>query len=524
VVEIATPVRTGLLEVMWNSIDTPLAFYGADGSRLMANRAAERFLQDYDANSGTRVIQFADGESLVPDAELPLARALRGQVVRDEVYVIRLDGADHHMTVSAHPIALVDGTTGVLAAFRERSPRELDEQANRTSLAQLSMLLNGAAGYAIMELGPAGEIRSWSQAAGRLLGYTGEEVIGRPYEVLFCEADRADGTPASILNRAAHDGSAQTYGRRVRKDGSSFWSDGALTAIRDRDGRLSAFVKVLHDVTDRHDAEQEIEQLNAELRRVNGELESRVRERTALLEGRTAELVAANAELEAFSYSVSHDLRAPVRAVQGFARIVQERYGDVVPVDARHYLGRITDGAQRMGDLVDALLRLSRMQRKPLATTTVDMDDLVRRSWRALADEYPGHGVQLDAVPLTPANGDAQLLQQVWMNLLDNAVKYSRGVAGARVEVRETVEQSAVTYLVRDNGAGFDPRYGDKLFQAFQRLHREEDYAGIGIGLAIVHRVVLRHGGRVWGEGSPGNGATFGFMLRRTGGASDDVA
>jgi signal transduction histidine kinase len=288
-----------------------------------------------------------------------------------------------------------------------------------------------------------------------------------------------------------------------------------VTAIRDRTGAVTGFVSISHDVTARLEAERTLERRNGELFRMNDQLENRIRERTWLLEARTAELISVNAELETFSYSVSHDLRAPIRVVQGFTRIVRERYGELIPAEGHDYLDRIEAGAVRTGELIDALLRLARMQRQPISASLVDMSDLVAHCWHVLAQHYPGHRVELSVRPLEPVVGDPQLLGQVWMNLLDNAVKYSTGRVGARVEVSSTVRDDMVVFQVRDNGAGLDSRYVDRLFESFQRLRPGQDFTGTGIGLPLAHRVLLRHGGRIWADGQLGVGSTFSFELRK---------
>jgi PAS domain S-box-containing protein len=265
--------------------------------------------------------------------------------------------------------------------------------------------------------------------------------------------------------------------------------------VVDDQGRVQAAVIVNLDITDRRRAEEAIQQLNESL-------EQRVRERTAQLE-------AANRELEAFSYSVSHDLRAPLRAVDGFSRILLEDYAGQVPADAARYLNLVCESAQRMGRLIDDLLRFSRLGRQPLARSRVALDAIARQVWEELAMERDGRRAELVVGEVPACQGDAALLHQVMMNLIGNALKFTRGRDVARVEVGHA--QGA--YYVRDNGVGFDMRYRDKLFGVFQRLHRAEDYEGTGVGLAIVQRIILRHGGRAWAEGEPDKGATFYFTI-----------
>jgi light-regulated signal transduction histidine kinase (bacteriophytochrome) len=235
-----------------------------------------------------------------------------------------------------------------------------------------------------------------------------------------------------------------------------------------------------------------------------GELEGKVRERTAALE-------AANRELESFSYSVSHDLRAPLRAIDGYARMLDEDYAGRLDAEAQRLIGVVRGNARKMGQLIDDLLAFSRLGRQAAARVPVDMTRLAAE----VADELrAGRPVQCDALP--PIQGDPSLLKQVWSNLIGNALKYSGKKADARIEVGGREGPAEHIYWVRDNGAGFDMRYADKLFGVFQRLHRADEFEGTGVGLAIVQRIVARHGGRVWAEGRPGQGACFYFSLPRS--------
>jgi GAF domain-containing protein len=246
-----------------------------------------------------------------------------------------------------------------------------------------------------------------------------------------------------------------------------------------------------------------------EVRRLNKELEQRVRQRTA-------ELEAANKELEAFSYSVSHDLRAPLRAINGFSRILLEEHAPYLSDDAQRYLHIVRDSAQEMGQLIDDLLIFSRLGRQPLTRQRVALTDLVRQALEELRSEREGRCVDLVIGELPVCQADPVLLKQVFVNLLANALKFTRRREVASIEIGCREVGAEAVYFVKDNGVGFDMQYATKLFGVFQRLHRAEDYEGTGVGLAIVQRVIHRHGGRVWAEAAVDHGATFAFTLGGT--------
>lgn len=239
---------------------------------------------------------------------------------------------------------------------------------------------------------------------------------------------------------------------------------------------------------------------------LNANLERRVADRTA-------ELQAANRELESFSYSVSHDLRGPLRAVNGFAEILLQTHGAQLDERGSRYLRQVAEGGRRMGRLVDDLLTFSRLGRQPVSRAPVDLHLLARRAVEDLQRQHPQRQVQVVLPPLPPAQGDRPLLEQVLINLLGNAWKFTARQPAARVEVGTTTQGGQPVYFVRDNGAGFDMKYADKLFGVFQRLHAEEEFPGTGVGLAIVQRILHRHGGHIWAQASPGEGATFFFTL-----------
>ena len=249
-------------------------------------------------------------------------------------------------------------------------------------------------------------------------------------------------------------------------------------------------------------------QLHEHVRQLNAELETRVRERTA-------EIEAVNQELEAFSYSVSHDLRAPLRAIEGFARILVQDHAAALPADGRQHLERISNEARRMAELIDDLLALSQIGRQALSLRPVAVERLAREVFDELHAENADRNIDLRLGTLPECRADISLFRQVLVNLIGNALKFTRGRDPAVIEIGASEGEDETLWSVRDNGAGFDMRYAEKLFGAFQRLHPHADFEGSGIGLSIVARIVARHGGRVWAEGRMNEGATFFFTLPR---------
>jgi signal transduction histidine kinase/HAMP domain-containing protein len=264
------------------------------------------------------------------------------------------------------------------------------------------------------------------------------------------------------------------------------------------DGAVQEWIGAIQDIEDQRVAEESLRSLNADL-------EDRVRVRTSQLE-------AANKDLEAFSYSVSHDLRAPIRAINGFSALLVADHGAQFDDEAKRKLGVIRSEADRMGALIDDLLAFSRLGRKALQTSEIDMQELATSVYRRLTSANPS-SVDFRVGTLPRALGDRSLMEQVWVNLVSNAIKFSSKKASPLIEVGAISEQHEYVYFVRDNGAGFDPRHQGQLFGVFQRLHHSDEFPGTGVGLALVHRIVNRHGGRIWAEAKLGEGATFHFTL-----------
>jgi light-regulated signal transduction histidine kinase (bacteriophytochrome) len=228
---------------------------------------------------------------------------------------------------------------------------------------------------------------------------------------------------------------------------------------------------------------------------------------------RTRQLEEANRELESFSYSVSHDLRAPLRAIHGFSELLAQQAGVALQGQARHYLERVQEAGARMGRLIEALLTLSRVTRAPVRSQEVDLSRLAALVVEELRAGEPRRDIAVEIAPGLAARGDPALLRGVLQNLIENAWKFTQGRVQPRIEVSAVSDRRGRAFCVRDDGVGFDMRYAEKLFGAFQRLHTEQDFSGTGIGLATVQRIVARHGGRVWAEGEPDRGAAFFFTL-----------
>ncbi|WP_017716618.1 sensor histidine kinase [Kamptonema formosum] len=388
----------------------------------------------------------------------------------------------------------VDGQQ-LMRAMRYAIERKHTLEALRDSEERFRLLVAGGKDYAIFTLCPEGRAISWNPGAERILGYRAEEILGEHFSRFYVAEDIEAGLPQQQLQTAAVGGRFEGEGWRRRKDGSRYWAAVTVTALRDENGQLRGFAKVIRDLSEPQRAETEIRKLHEDLKRRAGELE------------------VANKELEAFNYSVSHDLRNPLSIIDGMSWALLQQCADRLDERGKHYLDRIRAACKRMQQLIEDLLHLSRVSRSEMQIARVDLSQLAQKIAQQLQQAQPERQVEIDISAGVAAAGDECLLQIALENLLGNAWKYTGKKPVARISFGVTQERGETVYFVRDTGAGFDMESAGQLFVAFRRLHKKEEFDGTGIGLATVERIIHRHGGRIWAEAEVGAGATFYFTL-----------
>lgn len=425
----------------------------------------------------------------------------------DAMTMRRSDGTTFIAELVASPMVEQGRVHGVVVVFGDVSARK----AMEAELARTMALFKGvveAAPDPILIVGSDGTIELANVRAEEAFGYRRQELVGSSVGLLVPE--RVRGTHAVYMEAFFARPSMQIMGsgREVavrRKDGTVFPAEISLNSLDH--GGVRKTIAVVRDVSERKRVELEV-------RRLNETLEQRVRERTAALEQ-------AYREMEAFSYSVSHDLRTPLRAVNGFAQILAEEESERLDQQGRDMLERILRASRKMDRLIDEILDYSRAARLALRGGEVDMERLALEVAEELKEQYPSAAITIR--PLPKARGDESMLRQVWTNLLDNALKFSAGRARPEVDIGWGEEGGETVYYVKDNGSGFDMKYSANLFGMFQRLHADTEFPGNGIGLAIVKRLVERHQGRIWARAAPDAGATFFFTLGETAGSAPDA-
>jgi PAS domain S-box-containing protein len=492
------------LHTIIENISEAVVVSDLDGQLLHFNHAALEMLgyasvdegrRNYGELADTFELSGVDGAAWSVD-QWPLARILRGEKLRDLEGRMRRIGADVERYYSFGGTLAHDASGKPLMAIVTFSDVTERRQAESAAL-RLAAIVESSSD-AVIGKDLNGIVTSWNATAEKMFGYLATEMVGRSITVIIPESHHDD--EALVLSRIKQGERVEHFEtERWRKDGSLIAVSVSVSPIKNSRGRIVGASKVVRDITERIRAEEEI-------RRLNTDLEQRVVERTAQLQ-------VVNKELESFSYSVSHDLRAPLRGLDGFSQALLEDYGQKLDDRGRDYLGRIRAGSQRMGQLLDDLLNLSRVSRSELSREVVDLSKMAREvadELRAVAGQHDAEFVVAEGML---AETDPRLMRIVLTNLIGNAWKFTGKQAHARIEFGCSGDNGGKEYFLRDNGAGFDEAYADKLFGAFQRLHSTKDFPGTGIGLATIQRIIQRQGGRVWAEGKVEQGATFHFTL-----------
>src|SRR5437879_8219486 len=422
------------------------------------------------------------------------ARTREGPVLgkRIEMSALRADGVEFPVELAISVVPSKDRPL-FTAYLRDISERKRAEETR----AQMSAIVESSTD-AIIGKTLEGIIQSWNKGAEQMYGYSASEVIGKPISVLV-PSDRTDEVP-KLLERIRQGDHVDHYETvRVRKGGVQIDVSLSLSPIKDAAGNIVAASVIARDISERKRADEEIRKLNESLERKVAE--------------RTAQLTIANKELEAFCYSVSHDLRAPLRGIDGFSQLVMETQADRLDPEGIENLHRVRASAKRMGSLIDDLLELSRLSRAELRHEAVDLSALAHVVLQDFYERDPARHVRYEITPNLITEGDPHLLRIVLENLLGNSWKFTSKIPESVIEFGVQRAEEQPVYYVRDNGAGFDVAYTEQLFGPFQRLHADEEFPGTGIGLATTQRIIHRHDGKIWAEGTVDHGATFYFTL-----------
>jgi PAS domain S-box-containing protein len=489
--------QTRILKSVLTSIGEGVVVADLNGKFTIWNPAAEQIIQlgpvDVPPEQWTKQygVYLPDQVTPYPADQLPLARAIRGESMDGDEQFLRHAKAPQGiwLSVTGRPLRDESGVLrGGVVAITDITERKRGEERFR--------IVVESAPYAMIMVNQAGGIVLVNSQAERVFGYTREELMGQSIERLVPERFRnkhpehRKGFFRDPRTRAMGAG-RDLFG--LRKDGREIPIEIGLSPLATPEG--PCVLAAITDITVRKQTEEQIKQLNEDLKH------------------RSVELEMVNKELEAFSYSVSHDLRTPLRGIDGFSKILLEDFRDKLDAHGQDALRRVRAATQRMAQLIDDLLNLSRVSRSEMRREPVDLSAMVRAITEEIRKPEPDRQVEFIIAPSVVANGDQRLLRVALENLLANAWKFTSKHPRARIEFGVMEQEGRPVYFIRDDGAGFEMTYAHKLFGAFQRLHSLSEFPGTGIGLATVQRVIHRHDGRAWAEGSTENGATFYFTL-----------
>ncbi|HEY2495787.1 MAG TPA: PAS domain S-box protein [Candidatus Angelobacter sp.] len=461
-----------------------------DGIVASWNPGAERMKQykphEIIGKPFTLFYSSADNDSGKPQMELRVAAEV-GRY-EEEGWRIRKDGTRFWANVIINAVRDKDGS---LLGFGKVT-RDITDR--REAELRYRLLIEGVTDYAIYSLDKTGTITSWNSGAQRIKGYSADEIIGRHFSQFYTKEDAEAGLPARVLATAAATGHYEGEGWRQRKDGTRFWSSVVVTPLRDEAGELVGFSKITRDITDRK------------------QLLEKIRAHAEELEVRMAESERSNAELEAFSYSVSHDLRAPLRAIEGFSDFILTDFGGQLPPQVIELLQNIVQAADRMNRLVQDLLNYSRLSRIDIQSVPVNVATAIKDASEQIEEDLR-RNITSSINPALMVKAHKATLTQAIFNLVNNGLKFYPPKQTPHVDIKAYRDGHSVTIEVCDEGIGIAPQHQERIFQVFERLHTAEAYPGTGIGLAIVRRGINRMGGAVRVESSPGKGSRFFISL-----------
>jgi PAS domain S-box-containing protein len=449
------------------------------------------------------------GVPVAPGFEALVFRAARGIEDTYEVTKVCKDGSRFPAVLSIS--ALRDDGENIIGYALigiDNTARKHAEAALQQANVKLKAWTQALNSFAIVEeTDPQGRITYVNDPFCSISKYSREELIGRDHRDVVSSGTHPKEFWKDMWGTISRGKIWRGEIKNHAKDGTVYWVDTVIVPLLGPDERPETYLAIRFVITERKLAEEEWKRAEKEIHILNTALEQRVLERTA-------QLKTANEELEAFSYSVSHDLRAPLRHVSGFVELLQREAGAALSEKSLRYLSTISLSARRMGDLIDDLLTFSRIGKSELQKAEVSLDALVRDVMGDFQSATRERNIIWDIHPLPSVHADHALMRQVLVNLMSNAVKFTSTRAGAKIEIGSSSSPTGDTIVfIRDNGAGFDPLYAGKLFGVFQRLHSRDEFEGTGIGLANVQRIIHRHGGRVWADGLVDGGATFSFSI-----------
>ncbi|HTU24253.1 MAG TPA: PAS domain S-box protein [Pirellulales bacterium] len=405
---------------------------------------------------------------------------------RLELSALHHDGREFPVEVTVSAVR-AGGDYFFCAFLHDITQRKEAERLLRESEERFRLLVEGVKDHAILRLDPKGLVQSWNPGAERIHGYAAEEIIGQHFDRFYLPEDVDAGKPAGDLAIAVSEGRWADEGLRLRKNGERYWASVVITALANEQGELRGFAMITRDVTQRRVAEDAVR-------------------RTA------AELARSNAELEQFAYVASHDLQEPLRAIAGYCQLLERRYVGRLDSDADEFIAFAVDGATRMQRLIEDLLSYSRVGTRGKSFEPTNCNEVFEQALVNLKTAIAESGAEITRTDLPTVPADRSQLEQLFQNLLSNAIKFRHDQV-PRIRVAAQAEGEHWVFSFADNGIGIEPRYADRIFAIFQRLHTRREYPGTGIGLAICKKIVERHGGRIWMRSTPGEGTTFFFTL-----------